>query len=270
VRARRSLPVTRAVMALMALVCAGGALYSFASPRADAQKGSSLDPVPAPPPSSAAQRDLIATGRSLFLEACSSCHGETARGNAGLAPSLHGAGAAAADFYLSTGRMPLANPTDEPTRAEPIYSRPDIDALTAYVGSLGAGPPIPKVDPAAGDLSRGMEAFTLRCAGCHQVGARGGIVTGAIAPPLQDSSATEIAEAVRVGPYLMPAYNERQVSDAELNSIVRYVLSTRHPDDRGGWGIGHIGPIPEGMIAWLLAGTALLLVARLIGERNPA
>jgi ubiquinol-cytochrome c reductase cytochrome c subunit len=67
----------------------------------------------------------------------------------------------------------------------------------------------------------------------------------------------------------MPQFDEQQISDAELDSIVRYVLSTRSPDDRGGWGIGHIGPIPEGMIAWLLAGATLVLVARLIGERNP-
>jgi ubiquinol-cytochrome c reductase cytochrome c subunit len=43
---------------------------------------------------------------------------------------------------------------------------------------------------------------------------------------------------------------------------------TRDPEDRGGWGIGHIGPIPEGMVAWLLAGGALLLAIRLIGERT--
>jgi len=47
------------------------------------------------------------------------------------------------------------------------------------------------------------------------------------------------------------------------------VLSTRHPPDRGGWGIGNIGPIPEGMVAWLLAGAALLIIARLLGERRP-
>jgi ubiquinol-cytochrome c reductase cytochrome c subunit len=256
-------------MVLAVLLCSGGAIASLAARQADAQKGTSVDPVPAPPPTSAAQREEIASGRSLFLDACSSCHGDDARGVPGLAPSLHGAGAAAADFYLSTGRMPLANPTDEPTRAEPIYPRDEIDALTAYVASLGVGPPIPRVDPDAGRLNEGLAAFTLHCAGCHQVSARGGIVTGGVAPALQDATPTQIAAAVRVGPFLMPSFNENQISDAELNSIVRYVLSTRHPDDRGGWGIGHIGPIPEGMIAWLLAGTALLLVARLIGERNP-
>ena len=268
-RPRRSRPVARTAMGVAALLCAGAALYTAASPDADAQKGTSVNPAPAPPPSSAAQREQIAHGRSLFQDACSSCHGLDGDGSPGTAPSLHGAGAAAADFYLSTGRMPLANPTDEPTRAKPIYDHDQIQALSAYVGSLGAGPPIPRPDPAAGKVNQGLQAFTLHCAGCHQVGARGGIVTGATAPALQDATPMQIAEAVRVGPYLMPSYNERQISDADLNSIVRYVLSTRTPDDRGGWGIGHIGPIPEGMIAWLLAGTALLLIARLIGERNP-
>jgi ubiquinol-cytochrome c reductase cytochrome c subunit len=46
------------------------------------------------------------------------------------------------------------------------------------------------------------------------------------------------------------------------------VLYTRAPDDAGGWGIGHIGPVPEGMVAWLMAGAALVLVCRLIGERT--
>jgi ubiquinol-cytochrome c reductase cytochrome c subunit len=112
-----------------------------------------------------------------------------------------------------------------------------------------------------------MHAFRDHCAGCHSINARGGVAPPGMAPALQQASATQIAEAVRVGPYLMPRFDERQISDAQLNSIVAYVLAQRHPDDRGGWGIGHIGPIPEGLVAWLLAGTALLIVARLIGER---
>ncbi|HEX8857205.1 MAG TPA: hypothetical protein VF752_16540, partial [Thermoleophilaceae bacterium] len=76
------------------------------------------------------------------------------------------------------------------------------------------------------------------------------------------------AEAVRMGPYLMPKFPPSQINQQELDSIARYVVYTRNPDDRGGWSIGHIGPIPEGMVAWLLAGSALVLVIRLIGERN--
>lgn len=270
-RPRRSSPRARAVMVLLALVCGAGAVYGFAVGRAGAQKGTSVSPTPAPPPTTAGQRQQIARGRVLFLDGCSSCHGNDAKGKQNIAPSLVGVGAAAADFYLTTGRMPLANPTDQPTRAQPAYNRPDINALDAYVGSLGQGPSIPRVDPAKGSITAGLKAFTLHCAGCHQVGGAGGIVTGAIAPALNNKEVTptQIAEAIRVGPYLMPNFNANQVSDQDINDIVRYVRSTSHPDDAGGWGIGHIGPIPEGMIAWLLAIVSLLLVARLIGEREP-
>ena len=207
-------------------------------------------------------------GRELFVEGCASCHGFDARGIPGLAPDLHAAGAAAADFYLSTGRMPLDVETGEqPLRGEPAYPPAEIRALVEYVGSLG-GPKIPEVNPERGDLSEGQHAFTTYCAGCHQVMGAGGVVTGAVPPPLLDATPTQLAEAVRVGPYLMPAFDEREIDQRTLDSIALYVEQVvKHPPDRGGWGLGHIGPIPEGMVAWLLAGGALLLVARLIGER---
>jgi ubiquinol-cytochrome c reductase cytochrome c subunit len=71
---------------------------------------------------------------------------------------------------------------------------------------------------------------------------------------------------VRIGPYVMPRYGERDLSRHELDSVVRYVLYARNPKDSGGWAIGRLGPMPEGAVAWLLAGVAVLLVARVIGE----
>jgi ubiquinol-cytochrome c reductase cytochrome c subunit len=126
------------------------------------------------------------------------------------------------------------------------------------------------VDPAKGSLSQGFELFTEHCAGCHQAVAQGGYVTDTRVPPLQQSTPTQIAAAVRTGPYLMPEFSRRQISDSELNSIVAYVQSTKHPEDRGGWGIGHIGPVPEGMVAWAVAGIALIGLCVLIGERMRA
>ena len=211
---------------------------------------------------------LAVRGRTLFAEGCASCHGTDLRGLRGRGPSLIGAGAAAADFYLSTGRMPLDNPTDQPDRAEPAYARGDIAALVAYVGSFG-GPGVPRIDVRAGDVGRGRTAFAERCAGCHQIVARGGIVTGGAVPALDKSTATQLAEAVRIGPYLMPKFGAAQLDARRLADLAAYVDYTRHPDDRGGWAIGHLGPIPEGMVAWLLAGLVLLAVARVIGERAP-
>jgi ubiquinol-cytochrome c reductase cytochrome c subunit len=208
------------------------------------------------------------TGRQLYLEGCASCHGFSAHGVPGVGPDLHGAGAAAADFYLSTGRMPLDVATGEqPLRGQPAYPRAEIRALVHYVGSLG-GQKIPAVDLSSGDLSAGQHAYTVYCAGCHQVMGQGGVVTGAVPPPLDDTTPTELAEAVRVGPYLMPAFDRSEIDQRTLDSIALYVQTVvKHPPDHGGWGIGHIGPVPEGMIAWLLAGGVLLLVTRLIGER---
>ena len=87
-------------------------------------------------------------------------------------------------------------------------------------------------------------------------------------PPLQTVKATQIAEAVRIGPYLMPRFPRSEISDTQLNSIIRYVLSTRHPDNRGGWGIGNLGPIPEGLVTWWIAAPLLLLSCLAVGRRR--
>lgn len=211
---------------------------------------------------------LVAEGRALFEEGCSSCHGFDGEGVPGQAPSLHGAGEAAADFYLRTGRMPLDQVGEEPVRGKPRYSDRQIRALDAYVGSLGPGPAIPVVEPEQGSVSKGMQLFGESCAGCHGIGGKGGVAIGGYAPPLGEATPTQVGEAIRVGPYLMPNFSEAQLDQADLNSIARYVQLTQNPDDAGGFGIGHIGPVPEGLVAWLAAIAALLLVARLIGERN--
>jgi len=218
------------------------------------------------------------SGRDLYAQKCASCHGPDAigvpeprqgkgqLGETGFGPPLQGVGALAADFYLRTGYMPLRDPYDQPRRQTPAFGDEGIEALVAYVSSFG-GPGIPPPHPGRGSLSEGLKLFTENCAGCHQVVAEGGIVLGAIAPPLRSSSPREIAEAVRIGPYLMPRFSKQQLSDGQLDSIIRYVGLTKDPDDRGGWGLGHIGPIPEGLVAWLLAGSALVLVAVIIGSR---
>jgi ubiquinol-cytochrome c reductase cytochrome c subunit len=113
-----------------------------------------------------------------------------------------------------------------------------------------------------------MALFTDHCAGCHQIAGAGGYAGDAIAPSLAHASPTQIAEAVRIGPYLMPHFDASQINQRQLDSIARYVIWTRHPDNAGGWGLYNIGPIPEGMVAWFIALAALVIVARLIGERT--
>ncbi len=205
-------------------------------------------------------------GYNLYQSGCSSCHGIALEGTQGVAPSLRGVGAGPVDFYLSTGRMPLDQPRAQPMRNQPAYNRAQINALIAFISSFG-GPAASTADPAKGDLALGFHEFTLNCAGCHQIVARGGITVNAQAPDLGEATSQQIAEAVRMGPYLMPHFDAKQIDQHQLDSIVRYALWTRHPANLGGWGIYNIGPIPEGMVAWFIGLLALVIVARLIGER---
>lgn len=220
-------------------------------------------------------------GAALFAANCASCHGPNGEGverandrGAGditaQGPSLRGVGERAPDFYLRTGRMPLNHAGEEPERQRPFFNSREIDAISAYVAGFGGGPKVPEPHPDFGSPTEGLTLFTEHCAGCHQVVGEGGYVPGAKVPVLQHASATEIAEAVRIGPFLMPRFPKSQIGDEDLNKIVAYVLASQHPDDRGGLGIGHLGPVPEGIVAWLVAAFVLTGVCVLIGTRLKA
>lgn len=218
-------------------------------------------------------------GAGLFAANCSSCHGPHGEGIAppgrpgvgdlrGMGPSLVGVGARAADFYLRTGYMPLASATQQPWQSRVLFSSGQLEQLVHYVASLGKGPAIPTPEPSRGNLSAGLALFTDNCAGCHQIAGEGGYVTGARVPPLTHASDTEIAEAVRIGPYVMPSFSPRSISNRQLDSIIRYVDYTKHPEDLGGLALGRLGPIPEGIVAWLLAASVLVGTCVILGGRR--
>jgi ubiquinol-cytochrome c reductase cytochrome c subunit len=215
----------------------------------------------------ASPADEVALGRQLYLVRCSSCHGIDARGVSGIAPELIDAGAASADFYLRTGRMPLADYHDQPIRHRPAYPDNEIRALVAYVGSLDSGPGIPNL-PQQADLSQGFQLYSINCAQCHNdAGAGGALGYGDIVPSLMHASMLDAAEAMRIGPKPMPVFGSDTLSDQQVANIAAYVEYLHHPRDRGGLGLGHLGPIPEGFVGWVVGMGLLLLVARLIGTR---
>ncbi|HKC77845.1 MAG TPA: cytochrome c [Gaiellaceae bacterium] len=224
-------------------------------------------------------------GDHLFGEYCLSCHGPNAAGRLkqtstssgagpgreqeqqnGVGPSLQGVGALAADFYLRTGYMPLRHVGLQPRREPLLFSNHQIRALVAYIASFG-GPPIPKPNQARGDISQGLALFTEHCAGCHQVLAQGGVVTGALPPALVNATPLQVAEAVRIGPYVMPKFSQQDLDNHQLDSIIRYVEFTKNPTRPGGWGVGFLGPVPEGLVTWFLAIPALIILCLLLGRR---
>jgi ubiquinol-cytochrome c reductase cytochrome c subunit len=186
-------------------------------------------------------------------------------------PSLKGSGEATAYYYLSTGRMPLADSNDQPRRKRPAYNADDIDALVAYVGSLGDGPGIPNIDLGNADLAQGGVLFRASCAPCHSASAAGGALSyGRAAPNLQQSEPLQIASAARAGPGQMPVFGPEGLDDKELSDVVSYVRYLQAPDDRGGVPIGRTGPVPEGFVAWFFGMGALVLLVVWIGTRSPA
>lgn len=217
--------------------------------------------------------ELVAQGEELYQTGCVSCHGPEGEGRdpsqgQAFGPSLQGSGAAAAYYYLSTGRMPLANSEDQPVRKPPAYDREQIEALVAYVASLGDGPALPEVDTADADLAAGGSTFRANCQPCHSASGSGGALSyGRSAPGLADATSTEVAAAVRAGPGQMPVFGPDTISPEELNDLVAYVEYLRNPEDPGGIPIGRTGPIPEGFVAWLVGMVALLALVAWIGTR---
>lgn len=209
----------------------------------------------------------VARGQGLFEANCSRCHGSIGEGIRNQGPPMRGVGAIAADFYLRTGYMPLANPHQQPTRSRVLFSEQQLRALVGFVASLGPGPAIPTPQWRTASVPAGQKLFSDHCAGCHQIVARGGVVTGARVPELSRATPRQIAEAVRVGPYLMPRFSPKAITPTQLNDIVAYVRYTDHADNPGGWSLGDLGPWPEGLVSWLLGGSILVALCMVFGRR---
>jgi ubiquinol-cytochrome c reductase cytochrome c subunit len=202
-----------------------------------------------------------AQGQTLFVEACSSCHGADATGTA-RAPTLTGLGPATVDFWVRTGRMPLALPESQAVRKPPLFDAAQARDIAEYVASLApGGVDIPRVSLSNTNLAQGGELFRLDCSTCHSFVAAGGALSyGAYAPPLGADSPLDIAEAVRTGPDNMPRFSTAQLTQKQMDDIIRYVKYVTNPEDRGGFNLGHVGPTAEGFVG-IVFGVGLLMVA---------
>jgi ubiquinol-cytochrome c reductase cytochrome c subunit len=234
---------------------------------------SAVGPYRAPVEASGSER----SGAELYLRDCAWCHGNQGEGTARAPDLISGQnGPAFTDFMLSTGRMPISRSNERIERREPAYTPEEIDAIVDYVGSLGgSGPRVPQPNLVAGELHVGLELYQENCAACHAPTIIGGALTAGggpearspVAPGLSDSSPREIAEAMLVGPGAMPVFGPNTFDEEQVDSIVAYVVDQQTPADRGGAPIGHVGPVAEGAIGWIVGLGAMLVLIRLIGTR---
>ncbi|HYH34840.1 MAG TPA: c-type cytochrome [Nocardioides sp.] len=246
-------PLAGVMVLLLGLLLMGG-LYSVLSP-AQAQETQS-------------DEEQIAKGRELFLISCSFCHGQNGEGvrtidGNQLGPSLIGVGAAAVDFQVGTGRMPLTRPVQQAPEKPPVFNQEEIDAMAAYVASLGPGPAIPdESDYSLEGLSdeerqeaivRGGQIFLTNCTACHNfTGAGGAMPRGGQAPKILGTEPKYIYEAMLTGPQQMPTFSNGNIPPEDKRDVIAYLKSLEETPDYGGFGMGGMGPVAEGMYAWLV------------------
>jgi ubiquinol-cytochrome c reductase cytochrome c subunit len=207
----------------------------------------------------------VAQGHSLFETSCSSCHGLNAQGTA-QAPSLIGAGAAAVDFQMSTGRMPAKDLSAENDRKpQTEFTQQQIYDIAGYIASLGGGPAIPSpemVSTNGANTALGSELFSTNCAQCHGFAGAGGALTyGKSAPSLNASTPTQIYEAMLTGPEAMPVFGDGTITPAEKQDIIAYITETRKEANPGGFSLGRTGTTTEGLLGWVGGLGFLVLIA---------
>lgn len=241
------------VVMLLGLLVTGGLYAAFAPASAEQAESST---------------EQIVQGRELFLTGCSFCHGQNGEGvltNNGdqLGPSLVGVGAAAVDFQVGTGRMPMAAPTNQAPRKEKVYTEDEIAALAAYVASLGPGPAIPgeadystaglSAEERQAAISRGGQIFLTNCTACHNFNGSGGAMPrGGYAPTLKGVSEKHIYEALLTGPQAMPVFSNGNLSPDEKRDVIAYLKSIEDAPEYGGFGLGALGPVAEGATTWVI------------------
>ena len=248
------------VVLLLALAATGG-LYAAFAPASKAQADTT------------AQSLAIDEGKKLYSVGCASCHGTGGQGTSD-GPSLVGVGAAAVDFQVGTGRMPAQQPGAQIPKKKVIYTQAEIDQLAAYISSLGAGPSIPtkaQYGPDGADIAKGGELFRTNCAQCHNFTGKGGALThGKYAPSLEGVAPKHIYEAMQTGPQNMPSFPDTTMSEQNKKDIIAYLNAVNGDDTEspGGLELGGLGPVSEGLFAWIFGLGALIAVAVWVAART--
>ena len=258
--ARRRHPLAALVVLLFALAATGG-LYAALAPAPKAQADDS------------AQSLAIEQGKKLYSVGCASCHGRSGQGSSD-GPTLVGVGSAAVDFQVGTGRMPAQQPGSQIPKKKVIYNQAQIDQIAAYIASLGPGPAIPTKDqysPAGADTAHGGELFRTNCAQCHNFIGKGGALThGKYAPSLKGVDPKHIYEAMQTGPQNMPSFPDTTMPQDAKADIIAYLheVDSASSDNPGGFTLGGLGPVPEGLFAWVFGLGTLIAIAVWMAART--
>lgn len=255
---RRS-PLATISLLAAGLLFTGGAYAAFSTSTANAETPTAVTAA------------SVEDGKKLFQANCASCHGLDLEGTVN-APSLIGVGAAAVDFQVGTGRMPMqANGPQAPDK--PVqFTEEQTLSLAEYVASTGPGPGIPDESllDGEGDLANGAELFRINCAMCHNVAGAGGALTeGKYAPALTGVEPVHIYEAMVTGPQNMPVFNDANISPEDKRDIISALKFMEDNPSPGGHPLGSLGPVAEGLFLWIFGlGTIVAMTVWIAARSN--
>lgn len=247
---RRSPLATAALIGIGLLITGGGYAAASAAVASTAE-------------TSQTQTALTAEdGEKLFQANCATCHGLDLQGTDN-GPSLVGVGELAVEFQVSTGRMPLQAQGPQAPQKPVQFTEEQIQAMAAYVHSVAPGPSYPSdhVLDGEGDVARGAELFRINCAMCHNVAAAGGALTeGKYAPDILDTSGLHIYAAMVTGPQNMPVFNDMNLTQEDKRDIISALLYQQQMEAPGGFTLGSLGPVSEGLFIWIFGIGALVAI----------
>jgi len=243
-------------LALVVALLAVGGFYSAMAPDSTAQDtGLSVEAM---------------AGQEIYENSCITCHGSNLQGVLNQGPPLVGVGEAAVYFQVSTGRMPCAKNGAQCIRSTPSFDDTEVNQLMAFIQANGGGATLPtESDLRDGDLAEGGELFRLNCASCHNFAGGGGALSGGkSAPSLGVSSDLDMYTAMLSGPQNMPVFGDNQLTPEQKRSIINYVQTLNETTDPGGLAIGRAGPVPEGLVIWVVGISLCVFACVWVGSRS--
>jgi len=248
-------PIAGIVVLLLGLLLTGGLYAAFSPAQADSN-------------SAAAKQAQVTAGRQLFIVSCAFCHGQNGegvltQGGSQYGPALTDVGAAAVDFQVGTGRMPMSEPGTQAIQKPPVFSTTEIADLAAYVASLGTGPAIPDADMYSTTgmtqdqvdqlVQRGGQIFLANCTACHNFeGSGGAMPRGGFAPRIRGVDSKFIYEAMLTGPQSMDTFSDGNIPPEDKKAVIAYLNNLNNTPSYSGLTLGGLGPVSEGLIAWVV------------------
>jgi ubiquinol-cytochrome c reductase cytochrome c subunit len=255
-RLRRRLSAAARLVAALAIM---GGLYTAFAPGSAAEDAPKLS-------------EQAAKGKALYDVSCITCHGANGQGVEGRGPSLIGVGSASVDFQVTSGRMPAALNQAQVQRKQPVFNEDQARELGAYIQALGGGPEVPdaeRYDPKGANLARGGELFRINCSSCHAFSTGGGALSsGKWAPTLEYASTRQIYEAMLTGPQNMPVFADNQLTPDEKRDVIAYVQNLKNQKDPGGFSLGRYGPVPEGLVIFLIGMVGIVFATLWIAGKS--